>query len=340
MKLTRPIEVLWLIVVVAIIAISCRPDVTALVINHINIVDVEKGTVVRDRTVLISRERIQAVSRSDAQSLPRNALVVDGTGKYLIPGLWDMHIHLNGPDSRDGFGNGVFSPFSDAEVSALVADGITGVRDMGGTLERIRQRQVSNIFPAPDTVAAGRLLDGPGNPPGDHLIVPNNNAACAAVNSALTEGSEFIKVHDWLTSDVYSAVANCARQRGVHVVGHIPVPVPARVVINAGQRSIEHLGNIYSGILLNVSTREDALRDALVGRHRESPGSQVDLAFSPTFVRAVVDSYDSVKADASGPTRRSRQAALNENANPQQFARDLRLTVEPFGGQRRVAGLT
>src|SRR5258706_9870841 len=106
---------------VLLLGLGCaraRPEPT-LAITHVTNVDVAAGRTIREQTVLISGRRIASVESGNA-TVPNGVEVVDGRGKYLIPGLWDMHVHLDS-----------------ADLAALVALGITGARDMGGDLEEL-----------------------------------------------------------------------------------------------------------------------------------------------------------------------------------------------------------
>lgn len=120
-----------------------------LVIRHVNVIDVEDGRVLRDRDVVVSGMRITAVD-SSLPRLPDGASIFDASGKYVIPGLWDMHVHLDDAESW------VAHPSEQQKalvLGLLVANGVTGVRDMGSGLEDIRNVQRIN-----SVVVAGRFL--------------------------------------------------------------------------------------------------------------------------------------------------------------------------------------
>src|SRR5262249_47386537 len=103
-----------------------RSAVQNVAIVHTNVIDVAAGRVMPDMTVLIDGDRIIAVERSSKVTPPAGADILDGTAKYVIPGLWDMHVHL-----------GLGRPYPDVAMSAFVATGITGVRDMGNSMTTI-----------------------------------------------------------------------------------------------------------------------------------------------------------------------------------------------------------
>jgi imidazolonepropionase-like amidohydrolase len=184
--------------------------------------------------------------------IPFGAEVVDGRGGYLIPGLWDMHIHSVGYD------------YGRRHLPKLVAHGITGVRDMGTPLEdalRLRNDAWGGKILSPRLVVSGPLLNGP-LPFRTPLIlsVQGEAAARAAVESLAARGVDFVKVHDALPRTEYLAIADEARARGVPFAGHVPPAIGAVEAAAAGQRSIEHLGGRFHGELLACSAREPELR--------------------------------------------------------------------------------
>src|ERR1700730_14322579 len=143
----------------------------ALVITHVTIIDVKEGHTRPDVTVVITGNRIVELGDAGNIRAPKDAQVVDASGRYLIPGLWDMHVHL---------GNA-----TEAALPLLVASGITGVRDMGSpsfeTLRRWRVEALAGLRVGPRIVAAGPILDG-GAPDPNRLTVHNESEARRAVD--------------------------------------------------------------------------------------------------------------------------------------------------------------
>lgn len=221
------------------------------------VVDVTAGTLLADQTVLIGGTRITAVGAARSVVVPRGAPVVDGRGKYLIPGFWDMHVHSGSyADGR-------------RYLPALLAHGITGVRDMGTPLDdvlRLRDEARRGALLAPRMLVAGPLLNGP-LPLRTPLIlsVSTEAEARAAVGRLAAAGVDFIKVHDALPRVLYLAVADEAKRRGIAFAGHIPPSVTAAEATRAGQRSVEHLGGRFYGELLACSDSEPELRAVIAG---------------------------------------------------------------------------
>ncbi|MGH7695458.1 MAG: amidohydrolase family protein [Gemmatimonadaceae bacterium] len=209
------------------------PEVAAngsVAFTHVTLIDGRSETPRRDMTVVIRGNRIAAIGPADSMSVAGIATVIDGRGKFLIPGLWDMHVHTVMPGGR--------------QVLALyVANGVTGVRDMAGdwpTLVAWRRAIANGTLIGPRIVTSGPYLEG-GDVPIPHLTVKTPADAQPAVDSLVRLGVDFIKVHSQLTRESYFAIARAARARAVTFVGHVPRSVGAADASDSGQRSIEHL---------------------------------------------------------------------------------------------------
>jgi imidazolonepropionase-like amidohydrolase len=162
--------------------------------------------------------------------LPAGARVIDGRGKFLIPGLWDMHVHTAIAGGR-------------ALLGLYVANGVTGVRDMAGdwpTLRGWRDDIAAGRLVGPRIVASGPYLEG-GDIPVPHLLARTPEEGRAGVDSLVELGVDFVKVHGQLTRETYFAIARRARERGIPFAGHVPRAVGSADASDSGQRSIEHL---------------------------------------------------------------------------------------------------
>jgi len=245
-------------VVVAALAASAAPD-RSLAFTHVNLIDATGTPAQPDMTVIVAGERIVSIDKSTAAKIPSGAQVIDGTGKYLIPGLWDMHVH-------EIFGDWV--PEDDKITPLLfVANGITGVRDMGGDLEPLkkwRARAASGQMIAPRMVISGPMLDGP--VPHFPSSAPVKDAAEGrrVVDELVNAGVDFIKIQSYIPREGYFAAAEESKKRGIVFVGHVPDAIRAVEASNAGQKSIEHLTGVFEG----CSTVEDELMKAPRGPGR------------------------------------------------------------------------
>jgi imidazolonepropionase-like amidohydrolase len=201
-----------------------------LAFTHVTVIDGAHSTARRDHTVIIRGNRIVAVAPSRAVRVPAGAHVVNGRGKFLIPGLWDMHVHTAIIGGRE-------------LLSLYVANGVTGVRDMGGdwaTLSAWRDEIADGRLVGPRIIASGPYLEG-GDVPIPHLLTRTPDEGRAGVDSLVRLGVNFVKVHSQLTRDTYFAIARRARERGIAFAGHVPRVVGSADASDSGQRSIEHL---------------------------------------------------------------------------------------------------
>jgi imidazolonepropionase-like amidohydrolase len=235
-----------------VLLISCSaPQPRSLAITHVTVTDVTGAPPQPDSTVVIADSRITAVGPSSSLHIPGGTRVIDASGKFLIPGLADMHVHLVG--AGEPIGSREFI------LPLLIANGITTVRDMGGSvvlLKQLRQEIASGERIGPQIFLTGPYLDG--DPPyfQPSIVVRNAQDAIAAVQQLKSDGVDFIKVQSRLQPAAYFAIADASRHAGMRYVGHVPDVISARAASEAGQSSIEHL----TGVLLACSTREDELR--------------------------------------------------------------------------------
>src|SRR5439155_1599599 len=201
--------------------------------------------------VVVNGNRLATLGPSRAVRIPKGGLAYDATGKFLIPGLWDMHVHAAWSSTLPTFG------------PLFLVNGVTGVREMWGSLDVVAGAHISlaqHHLTEPRFVASGQVLDG--SPPiwEGSIGLASAEQARRVVDSLHAAGADFIKVYNLLPRDVYTAIVAEAKRLDMPVVGHVPVAVGALAASKAGQRSIEHL----TDLLLSCSTHETALRAALV----------------------------------------------------------------------------
>jgi imidazolonepropionase-like amidohydrolase len=222
------------------------PSRPVLAFQHVNIVDVRSGNIVRDQTVVVESGRLTEVGPAKSVKTPAGATIVDARSKFLIPGLWDMHVHAAWPGIDQQF------------AKLFVANGVTGVREMYGATYVIKawKTKYQSGEAWPRMVGAGHILDGP-RPfwPGS-MVASNAAEGRAAVDSLKARGADFIKVYNGLPREAYVAALEEAKRIGTTVVGHVPDAVLVSEASDLGQRSIEHL----NGVSLDCSHDADALR--------------------------------------------------------------------------------
>jgi predicted amidohydrolase YtcJ len=176
----------------ALLAFGCSSSSVpppSLAITHVTLIDATGAAPQADMTVFIADEQIAAIGASKSMSIPRSTRTVDGTGKFLMPGLVDIHAHLTGASEPSGSREFI--------LPLMLANGITTVRDMGGYLESLvplRREIETGKLVAARIFFAGPYLDG--KPPffQPSLVVTNATEAAADIHSLTSQGVDFIKV--------------------------------------------------------------------------------------------------------------------------------------------------
>jgi imidazolonepropionase-like amidohydrolase len=200
-----------------------------IVIDNVTVIDVVTGLKGPMSTVLIIEGKIAQI---DSRVAPlRGAIRINGQGKFLIPGLWDMHTHhqASGISSLDLF----------------IAKGVVGTRDMGGDLDFIlplRARIKRGELLGPEIVCAGPILDDAPQYP-FRIRITNADEARNAVRKLKASGVDFFKVHDHTPRDAFYAIADESVRLGLPFAGHVPLAVKIDEAATSGIKSIEHLSN-------------------------------------------------------------------------------------------------
>jgi imidazolonepropionase-like amidohydrolase len=213
----------------------------ALVITDVNVIDVRTGEVRPDQVVVIERNRITTVGSRGTRH-PRNAPTVNAKGGYLIPGLWDMHVHLV-------FGDW-FPLAQEISLPLFIANGVTSVRDMGSELETVQafRNQIENGERlGPRILTSGPMLDGPKPRFPSSLAIATPDDGRRAVDVLKLRGVDFIKLQSLIPADAVMAIADEARKEELPFEGHVPDAVRAADMSAAGMLSFEHLIGIFEG---------------------------------------------------------------------------------------------
>ena len=227
-------------------------------VTHATVIDMTGAPARRDMTVVVRGDRIAAMGPAASTRVPPGARVIDGRGKFLIPGLWDMHVHTAVPGGR---------PL----LSLYVATGVTGVRDMAGdwpTLQRWRREIDDGTLVGPRIVASGPYLEGRGSPI-PHIEVRTPADARSAIDSLARLHVDFVKVHSAVPRDAFFTAAREARARHLVFAGHLSSGVTVAEASDSGQRSLEHLlgfANRCTAAESIATAGIDALRRAVFGR--------------------------------------------------------------------------
>src|SRR6267142_114835 len=234
----------FLMVVLFCPTISAQKPAThdLLVLQNVTVVDVRTGALQPEQTVVLERNHILSAGPSKSAKYPRNAASVNCHGLFLIPGLWDMHVHL------------VFGDwFPDAQEISLplfIANGVTGVRDMGSELETVqgwRTEIDAGQLVGPRIFTSGPMLDGPKPRFPSSIAISTPDDARRAVADLKRRGADFIKLQSLIPRDAVFAIAEEARKQEIAFEGHVPDSVRASEMSEAGMKSFEHLIGIFEG---------------------------------------------------------------------------------------------
>ena len=256
-----------------------------IVIRNINVIDVRAGRVLPVQTVLVRDGRIAAVERGSGARIPDAARIIDGSGKYLLPGLWDMHAH---PSNKAA---------ADIDMPVYLAHGVTGARVMQTWTEcpapiagdacldeqkEWQRRVLAGALAGPRIVGiSSNLLNGPPAPGSPRRSPSFLNQETADDGRQLARylkdrGVDFIKICNEIPRETYLALLEEARRIGLPAAGHKPNRIPALEVSGAGQRSVEHI----------QSLQLDCWRGAEA--FRSDPAS----VLSPVILQRMITEYD------------------------------------------------
>jgi len=218
------------------------PAASSLVLAHVTVVDLRSGSPAPDQTVVIDGGKIVSVGVSKNAKLPPNARAIDCTGLYLIPGLWDMHVHLE-------FGDW-FPRSKEISLPLFIANGVTGVRDMGSELETVqswRSEIESGKLVGPRIYTSGPMLDGPEPRFPSSIPIADPEEARRAVSDLKYRGADFIKLQSLIPREAVFAIADEARKQNIPFEGHVPDSVRASEMSLEGMKSFEHLIGLFEG---------------------------------------------------------------------------------------------
>lgn len=221
-----------------ILFIAFSASAQKLTIINATVVDVTNGQLHTGSTVVLDGKRILSVS--SRASAPAGGRVVDAHGRYLVPGLWDMHTHV--------FFDHTAQEGKDLILPLFVAFGITGIRDMGSALDPVlasRAAIAKHQQLGPRMIVAGPMLDGPASTYGAAIAITTPESGRQAVRMLKARGVDFIKIQSGVPRDAYFAIADETRHSGLEFEGHVPDSIRAQEAINAGQRTFEHLIGIF-----------------------------------------------------------------------------------------------
>ncbi len=265
----------WLLPMLLLAVLHAQPppggQPRPLVLTHLAIVDVTSGRANPDMTIVVEGARITAVGKSGSVKVPPGAQIMDASGKYLIPGLWDMHAHAL-TDNRHEYA-----------FPLLIANGVTGIREMGSNLpieevNRIRQEVLNGKLLGPRFGALTyKILDGAGTQLATATAVATADEGRRLVRTYKLSGADFIKPYNLLSREVYLAILDEAKKQNIPLEGHVPFSMTAAEVSDLGQLTVEH----NFGVLLSCSANEEELRKQ--AQPQATPWVQTEAKAAATY---------------------------------------------------------
>ncbi|WP_286757144.1 amidohydrolase family protein [Roseivirga sp. UBA838] len=249
-----------LLLLFALAIYSCQPkEAVDILITHAEVIDVESGEILSDRMIGIKEGSIAFIS--DDYSRKYNATqTIEADGKFVIPGLWDMHIHFRGGEELIEENKNLIPLFT--------ANGITGVREAGGDMTHQifdwQKAVKEGTMIGPKIFTSGPKLDGPGATWAGSISVTTQAEAAKAVDSLASMGVDFIKLYDSRISRyAYLWILEEAQKRGIKTSGHMPFTVMLNEAVEAGLGSIEHLYYVLKG---TSAEEQEVTNDVIAGK--------------------------------------------------------------------------
>jgi len=286
------------ILILAFLLFTCSPSDAvfegAICIQNISTIDPQDG-LKENQTVIIRDGKILKIAPTSELKISPTNNIIDGSGKFMIPGLWDAHVHFS-----------YMEEVAPIMFDLFLAYGITSVRDTGGRIEFVKEWQDNanaNPTTAPRVMIAGPLLDGmpnvyDGSDPG-HPLLSVGLATVDDVNEQIelldSIGVDFLKSYEMLTPEQFTALTKLAREKGYKVTGHVPLSMDVMMASNAGLNSMEHMRNLE----LSCASNADELlaqRQQMLADGRNDAGGILRSRIHQAQRQTAIENYDPDKA--------------------------------------------
>jgi imidazolonepropionase-like amidohydrolase len=259
----------------ALVSKLSHPAPGGIVFTHVGLFDAQSAEILKDRTVVIAGNRILSVGPSNQASTAAGALVIDGTGKTLLPGLWDMHAHVG---ENDGLLN--------------LAAGVTTVRDLGNDIDTLlaRRKRIEEGQEIGTRIVLAGIIDGPGPYQGPtKVLVSTEDEARAAVDNYARLGYVQIKIYSSVKPELVPVIIHEAHNLGLRVSGHIPAEMTAAQCVELGYDEIQHANFLMLNFMPDVKNTNTSARLTEVAKR----GADLDLT-SPqvqSFIKLLQDHH-------------------------------------------------
>lgn len=211
---------------------------------NVNLVPMASETILEGMTVIVKDNLIDKIGKTSKVKIPKGAVEIDGTGKYLMPGLADMHVHT----------------WSENDLLLYVANGITTVRDMWGSPQHLKWKDMiaKGELMGPSLITAGPLLDGPDPNWEGSIVIETPEQAAKEIAAQKEAGYDFIKIYNKLSKEAFDAIIHSAKEHDIPVAGHVPYDVELEHFMESGVASNEHLTGYREMLLSDDAPETDA----------------------------------------------------------------------------------
>ncbi len=220
--------ILWvLVIIMSFLPVFGKTEKSLAIIN-VTVIDVREGLELSEMTVIISGNQISQVGKTNAVKIPKGAKVINGAGKFLIPGLWDVHTH--------------FTDSGKSSFSLFIANGVTSIRDMYGDLDQLkawRKEIEGGKIIGPRMKITGAAIEG-SEVAGFHKFIKTPAEAEEFIASLAAKGADHVKIRSYASKEVYIAICESAKRHNLKLVGHAPWGIDYSIGFSSGQVSFEH----------------------------------------------------------------------------------------------------
>ena len=285
--------------ILIILLFSCTSgepqNVNSVLIENISIVDPLSG-LIPNQNIIIENGKIVSVEKSKKDKLVQGREIIDGTGKFLLPGLWDAHVHF-----------AYMENLAPRMFDLFLLHGVTSVRDTGGKLDFVKEwkeRSDNNPTTAPRVMIAGPLLDGmpnvydgssPARPPLS-VGLDTKESIQSQVDLLVREGVDLLKSYEMLTPVQFESIMKLGKENNLKVTGHVPLSMDVITASNFGLNSMEHLRNLE---LSCASNSEELLeqRRKLLYNGKSDPGGILRSRIHNAQQQNAIENYDEENAN-------------------------------------------
>lgn len=285
--------------VFVLLLVACQPKEIifedAICIENINTIDPTDG-LRENQTIIIQDGKIHKIVGTPTLRLSKENNIIDGTGKYMIPGLWDAHVHF-----------AYIEELAPTMFDLFLVHGITSVRDTGGKIDFVKEwkdKALADPMGTPRVMMAGPLLDGEPNvydgsdASRPELSVGLNDVeeVTAQVNGLVNKDVDLLKAYEMLTPEQFERITALGKEKGLKVTGHIPLSMDAITASNAGMSSIEHMRNLEISCASNAEELLQQRREMLKNE-KNLTGGELRSSIHKAQREIAIKNYDDSKAD-------------------------------------------